>query len=163
MIPISLYWDSREKSIRLKWDGFISSRWRNGKISTRVLRIPIPFRLKMDESRLSVKPPMRWVYLKGIFSFLGGWKLKEMEGTLSFSDPMVNGVLYGWMSAFQTRKSGRKVRLTVNFSGENSCRGEATLSLSQLFYHLRSWILPFICEMRRRKSRKGGARRNGSH
>ncbi len=156
MIPISLNWDTRERAVLLKWDGFISSGWRDGKISTRVLGFPIHFRLKKKEIQLLVRLPVREVYLKGILSFLAGWKLKKVEGTLSFSDPMVNGVLYGWMSAFQTEKPGRKVRLTVNFSGENWCRGQATLSLSVLLYHIKSWILPFICEMRRRKSRQGG-------
>lgn len=156
MIPISLNWDTREKSVSLEWDGFISSGWRNGKISTRVLRIPIPFHLK-KKIQLRVRLPIRWVYLKGVLSFLAGWKLKKVEGTLSFSDPMVNGVVYGLMSAFQTEKPGRKVRLTVNFSGENWCRGQATLSLKALFYHIRSWIFPLILEMRGRKPRKGGA------
>jgi hypothetical protein len=26
--------------------------------------------------------PIRWVYLKGIFSFLTKWKVKKVEGTL---------------------------------------------------------------------------------
>jgi hypothetical protein len=156
MIPISLNWDTREKSFQLKWNGFISSGWRNGKMSMRVLRFPIPFPLKKKRIRFPVRLPRRGIYLRGILSFLIGWKLKKVEGTLSFSDPMVNGVLYGWMSVFQTQKPGRKIHLTVNFSGENWCRGEATLSLNVLFHHIRRWIFPFICEMRRGKPRKGG-------
>jgi hypothetical protein len=151
MIPISLNWDTREKSLLLNWDGFISSGWRNGRISTRVFGLPMPFPLKKKKIRFPVKLHMRQIYLKGIFSFLAGWKLRKVEGTLSFPDPMVNGVLYGWMSVFQTHKAGRKVTLTVNFSGENWCRGRATLSFKVLFHHIRSWILPLICEMRARK------------
>ncbi len=156
MIPISLNWDTREKSFLLEWNGFISSGWRNGKISVRVLKIPIPFPLKKKKIRFPARLPTRGIYLKGIFSFLTGWKLKKVEGTLSFSDPMVNGVLYGWMSVFRTVKPDQKVRLTVNFSGENWCRGQATLSLKALFHHMRSWIFPLIREMRGRKPRKGG-------
>ncbi len=156
MTRISLNWDTREKLFLLKWDGFISSQWRNGKISMRVLGLPVPFPLKKKEIRLPARLPVRWVYLKGLLSFLTGWKLEKVEGTLSFPDPMVNGVLYGWMSAFQAQKPDRKVRLTVNFSGVNWCRGEAALSLNVLVHHMRSWIFSFIYEMRRRKLRKGG-------
>ena len=156
MIPISLEWDTRKRSLLLKWNGFISSGWRNGEISMRILRLPIPFPLKKKKIQFPVKLPIRWIYLKGMFSFLRGWKLKKVEGTLSFPDPMVNGVLYGWMSAFQTQKAGGRIHLTVNFLGENWCRGQATLSLKALFHHIRSWIFPLIREMRGRKPRKGG-------
>ena len=156
MIPISFNWDTRKRSLLLKWNGFISSGWRSGEISMRILRLPIPLPLKKKKIQFPAKLPIRWVYLKGIFSFLTGWKLKRVEGTFSFPDPMVNGVLYGWMSVFQTQKSDRKVRLTVNFLGENWCEGEMTLSLKILFQYLRSWIFPLIREMRGRKVRKGG-------
>ncbi len=156
MIPISLSWDTREKLVLFKWDGFVSSGWRNGKMSMRVLGLPILLLLKKKKFRFPARLLIRGVYMKGILFFLTGWKLKKAEGTLSFPDPMINGVLYGWMSAFQTQKPARKIRLTVNFSGENWCRGQATLSLSVLFHHMRSWIFPLICEMRRRKPRKGG-------
>ncbi len=156
MIPISFNWDTREKLFLLEWNGFISSEWRNGKISMRVLKLPIPFPLKKKGIRFPARLPIRGIHLKRILCFLTGWKLKKLEGTLSFSDPMVNGVLYGWMSAFQTQKPGRKIRLTVNFSGENWVRGQATLSLNVLFHYMKSWIFPFMCEMRRRKPGKGG-------
>jgi hypothetical protein len=38
---------------------------------------------------------MEWIFLKEPFFFLREWKLKRAEGTLSFQDPMVNGILYG--------------------------------------------------------------------
>jgi hypothetical protein len=37
-------------------------------------------------------------------SFLSKWRLKKVEGTFSFPDPMVNGLLYGWTSALGTGK-----------------------------------------------------------
>ena len=156
MIPISLNWDTRKRCLLLKWNGFISSGWRYGKMSMRILGLPIPLLLKKKRIRSPVKLPVQWIYLKGIFSFLTGWKLKKLEGTFSFPDPMVNGVLYGWMSAFGTQKATGKIHLTVNFLGENWCRGQATLSLKAFFHHIRSWIFPLIREMRGRKPRKGG-------
>jgi hypothetical protein len=156
MIPISLNWDTRKRCLLLKWNGLISSGWRYGKMSMRILGLPIPLLLKKKRIRSPVKLPVQWIYLKGIFSFLTGWKLKKLEGTFSFPDPMVNGVLYGWMSAFGTQKATGKIHLTVNFLGENWCRGQATLSLKALFHHIRSWIFPLIRGMRGRKPRKGG-------
>lgn len=156
MIPISLNWDTRKRCLLLKWNGFISSGWRYGKMSMRILGLPIPLLLKKKRIRSPVKLPVQWIYLKGIFSFLTGWKLKKVEGTFSFPDPMVNGVIYGWMSAFGTQKGTGKIHLNVNFLGENWCRGQATLSLKALFHHIRSWIFPLIREMRGRKPRKGG-------
>jgi hypothetical protein len=156
MIPISLCWDTWKRSVLLKWNSFVSSGWENGKISTKILGLPIPLSFKRKKIQFPSQPPIRWVYMKGIFSFLAKWKAKKVEGTLSLSDPMVNGVLYGWMSAIQTLRADHRVHVTVNFLGKNGCKGEVTLSLRVLFYHLRSWILPLICEMRGKKSRKGG-------
>jgi len=77
-----------------------------------------------------------------------------VEGTLSFPDPMINGILYGWMSSIQTGRADRKIHVSINFLGENGCRGEANISLKILFHHLRRWIFPLICEMRRKNSKK---------
>ncbi len=156
MIPISFCWDTRKRSLLLKWNGFISSGWENGKISTKILRVSIPIPMKRKKIQLSGGLPMRWLYVKGLFSFLTKWRVKKIEGTLSFPDPMVNGVLYGWMSAFPMGRKDRKICLTVNFLGENVCKGEVTLSPKVLFYHLKTWIFPLIREMRGRKPRKGG-------
>ena len=156
MIPISLSWDSRKGSFLLKWNGFVSSGWENGKILIKILGVPIPLPFKKKRVQLPKKLPVRWIYLKGIFSFLAKWKLKKVEGTLSFPDPMINGMLYGWMSAMETARVDRKIHVTVNFLGENWCRGEVIVSLKILFHHLRSWIFPLIREMRGRKPRKGG-------
>jgi hypothetical protein len=140
----------------LKWNGFVSSGWENGKISTKIFGLPVPLPLKKKKSQPPSKLPIRWVYLKGIFSFLTKWKVKKVEGTLSFPDPMINGILYGWMSAIQTGRANQKAHVTVNFLGENGCRGEVTLSLKILFHHLRSWIFPLSREMRGKRPRKGG-------
>ena len=156
MIPISLCWDTRKRSVLLKWNGFISAGWQDGKILMKILGSPIPLPLKKKGIQLFGKLPMRWIYLKGIFSFLSKWKLKKVEGTFSFPDPMVNGVLYGWMSAIHAGSADRKNRVTVNFLGENWSGGEMTLSLKIFFQYLRSWIFPLIREMRGRKVRKGG-------
>ena len=156
MIPISLCWDTRKRSVMLKWNGFISAGWQDGKILMKILGSPIPLPLKKKGIQLFGKVPIRWVYLKGIFSFLSKWNLKKVDGTFSFPDPMANGVLYGWMSAIQAGRADRKNRVTVNFLGDNWCGGEMTLSLKILFQYLRRWIFPLIREMRGRKGRKGG-------
>ena len=156
MIPISLCWDTQKRSVLLKWNGFVSSGWENGKISTKIFGLPVPLPLQKRKVELPSKLPIRWVYLKGIFSFLTKWKVKKVEGTLSFPDPMINGILYGWMSAIQTGRVNQKAHVTVNFLGENGCRGEVSLSLKILFHHLRSWIFPLSREMRGKRPRKGG-------
>ncbi len=157
MIPISFSWNARKRSASMKVDGFVSSEWEKGKLTTKILRMPIPFSLTKEKSPFSGIPPLRWVYLKGILSFLREWKMKRVEGSLSFPDPMVNGILYGWMSAARGAwgRDG-KIDVTVNFLGENSLEGEFGVSLKALFHHFRSWIFPLILEMRGRKPRKGG-------
>jgi hypothetical protein len=156
MIPIALKWNTRTRSVLLKWNGFISSRWEKGRMMAKILGLSILLPLKDKRIQLPSRFPVRWIYVKGIVSFLTKWKAKKVEGTLSFPDPMLNGILYGWMSALQTERAERKIHITVNFLGENWCRGEVTLSLKILFHHLRSWIFPLILEMRERKPRKGG-------
>jgi hypothetical protein len=156
MIPISLCWDTQKRSVLLKWNGFVSSGWENGKISTKIFGLPIPLPLKKKKGQPPSQLPIRWIYLKGIFSFLTKWKVKKVEGTLSFPDPMINGILYGWISAIQTGRANQKAHVTVNFLGENGCRGEVTLSLKILFHHLRSWVFPLSREMRGKRPRKGG-------
>jgi hypothetical protein len=150
MIPVSFSWDTQRRLILLKWNGFLSLRWKGGKASTKVLGLSIPIPLRKREVRL----PLRWVYLKGGFSFLTKWRLKKMETNLSFSDPMVNGLLFGWMKAIETVKGNRKIDVTINFLGENECRGESVISVSILFHHLRKWILPLLWEMRRAAKRR---------
>jgi hypothetical protein len=156
MIPIALKWNTRTRSVLLKWNGFISSEWEKGRMMAKILGLSILLPLKDKRIQLPSRFPVRWIYVKGIVSFLTKWKAKKVEGTLSFPDPMLNGILYGWMSALQTERAERKIHITVNFLGENWCRGEVTLSLKILFHHLRSWIFPLILEMRERKPRKGG-------
>jgi hypothetical protein len=148
MIPISFSWDTQKRFVSLKWNGFFSLRWGRRKASTKVLglSIPIPFRKR------KARVPLRWVYLKGVFSFLTNWKLKKVETYLSFSDPMVNGLLYGWMRAVETVNVNRKINVTINFLGENGSRGEFIICPKILFHHLRKWILPLLLEMRGRRA-----------
>jgi hypothetical protein len=157
MIPISFWWNGRKRSASLKLDGFVSSEWESGKWKTKVLRIPLPLSLMKEKTGFSGLPPFRWLYLKGIFSFLTEWKMKRVEGTLSFQNPMVNGMLYAWMSAARSvlDKDG-KVEVTVNFLGENRLEGEFTISLKTLVHHFGSWIYPLIREMRGKRAVKGG-------
>jgi hypothetical protein len=152
MIPISFSWDTQRRLILLKWNGFLSLRWERGKASTKVLGLSIPINFRKRKALL----PLRWVYLKGVFSFLTKWELKKVEANLSFSDPMVNGLLYGWVKAIETVKGNRKINVTINFLGENGCRGESVISPPILFHHLRKWILPLLWEMRGRRPQKGG-------
>jgi hypothetical protein len=156
MIPVSVKWNTQERLINLQWDGLISSEWKEGRTSIKILGCSIPIPTKKQKIQLAGKLPLRWIYLKGIFSFLTRLKLKKLEATLSFPDPMVNGILYGWTSAIQTGNSNRKIHVTINFLGENWCEGEMTLSLKIFFQYLRRWIFPLIREMRGRKLRKGG-------
>ena len=165
MIPISLSWDSQKRSILLKWNGFFSSGLKGGKVFIKIFGIPIPFCSKQMNPQYvlskgkKIRFPIRWVYLEGIFSFLKDWKLKKVEGSFSFQDPMVNGVLYGWMSAMEAMHADRRVNVTVNFLGKNWCRGETVLSLKALFHHLKQWILLLFREIWGRMPRKGGGSR----
>jgi len=152
MIPLSFIWDMKKRSIAFQWNGFFSLGKEREKTLVKIFGIPIPFRTKLKEVRF----PIRWFYLKEGLSFISKWRLKKLEGTFSFSDPMVNGILYGWISAFGTREGDQKVNVTINFLGENGCRGEMTISLKILFHHLRRWIFPLLKEMRGRRGLRGG-------
>jgi hypothetical protein len=154
MIPISLTWDTREKVILIKWNGFFSLGWEKGKRVKTILRIPIPHRSGAKRGKKTHFPQMRWTYLKEIFFFLREWKLKRAEGTLSFQDPMVNGILYGWLSVLGSKKEKRKINLTINFLGENWCSGEAAVSPKVVFHYLKEWFFLFF--KKGRKSPKGG-------
>ena len=153
-MPISLTWDSREKSILMKWDGFFSFGWAEGKRVKKLWKIPIPYNPGVHGNKKIHPPRIRWAYLKEFLSFLREWKLKRVEGTLSFPDPMVNGILYGWLSAIKSEEESKRIDLTINFLGENGCSGEATVSPKVLFYYLVKWV-PFLLRERRRSS-KGG-------
>lgn len=147
MIPVSLSWDTTKRSIWLKWNGLFSLGWENGRISKKIFGFAIPFRFRQKRIPL----PMRWVYLKGFFSFLTKWKLEKLEGTLSFPDPMVNGLLYGWFSIMESRRAGRKINVTINFLGENRLSGEAALPLKTFFHHLKRWVFLLLQEERERR------------
>lgn len=146
MTPISFSWDSRKRSIFLKWDGLFSLGWENGKTLTTILGFPIRIPIRQRKSYF----PKRWVYIKRSFSLLKKWKVKRVEGTVSFPDPMINGVLYGWTSAVNAVKSDRAFNVTVNFLGENWSSGEAVIAPKTLFYHVWGWIFPCFGKKRGR-------------
>jgi len=152
MIPFSFSWDTQKRMVSLKWNGFLSLVWKKGKVLTRILGFRIPLHFRRERVGLS----MRWVCVKKAFSFLRKWKLKRVEGTLSFPDPVVNGLLYGWISILETRKEDQKIRLSINFLGENRFSGEATISSKTFFHHLTRWVFFLLQEKRRRRSRRGG-------
>jgi hypothetical protein len=154
MIPISLTWDTREKLVLIKWNGFFSFGWEKGKPVKTIFKIPIPYRSGAKRDKTTHFPPMRWSDLKGVFSFLREWKLKRAVGTLSFRDPMVNGVLYGWLSALGSKKENRKIDLTIDFLGKNWCSGEATVPPKVAFHYFRRWFPLFL--KKGRKLPKGG-------
>lgn len=147
MIPFSLSWDTQKRSISLKWNGFLSLVWEKGEGLTKILGFRIPFRLRQKKIHF----PIRWVYLKEAFSFLTKWRLKKVEGTFSLPDPMMNGLLYGWISALETGKAGRKIHVTINFLGENRFSGEAIISLKTFFHHLKRWVFLLQREKRGRR------------
>lgn len=146
MIPFSLSWDTQKRLISFKWNGFLSLVWEKGKVLTKILGFPIPFRLRQKKIHF----PIRWVYLKEAFSFLTKWRLKKVEGTFSLPDPMMNGLLYGWISALEIVKAGRKIHVTINFLGENRFSGEAVLSLKAFSHHFKRWVFLLL------QKRKGG-------
>ena len=147
MIPFSFLWDKKKRLILLKSDGFFSFRREDEKGLVKILGFPVQFGVR----RKKVHLPMRWVYLKEGFSFLSKWKLKKIDGTFSFSDPMVNGVLYGWMSAIQTEKVSRKLNVSINFLGENRLSGKAVLPLKPFLRHLKRWVFLLLREKRERR------------
>jgi len=154
MIPISFWCDARKKSACLRVDGILSAEWEKGKGKAKILFISVPVPLRIQKNKLFGIPPVRWKYLKGFFSFLKEWKMKKVEGTFSLPDPMMNGILYGWMSTLQTRGPDRKIDLTVNFLGENWVKGEFRIPIRTILNHFGSWMYPLIREMRARKRSK---------
>lgn len=148
MIPISLHWDTRKGSILIQWNNFFSMGWKNRKVLTKLIGFTIP--LGSGPKKIHVRVAQR-VYLKEAIGFLKEWEIKRVEGTVSFADPMVNGLLYGLSNIIETWNGSRKIHLTVNFLGENWCSGEATISPKRLFDHLRRWIFPLFREVRGRR------------
>ncbi|MGB9629981.1 MAG: hypothetical protein ACPL6D_15100, partial [Thermodesulfobacteriota bacterium] len=105
--------------------------------------------------------PIRWFYIKNGLSFITQWRIERLEGTISFQDPMINGVLHGWLSAIGGINPRQRFSVTVNFLGKNNFSGQASTPPRVLFTHLRRWILPLFYEMRRtrREQRKEERRR----
>jgi hypothetical protein len=151
MIPFSFLWDTQKRSILLKWNGFLSWGWERGNAWMRIFGFPIPF----NPIEKGVRFRRRRIYLQEALSFLKEWKLKKMEGTISLPDPMMNGVLYGWISALETRRTREKIHVTINFIGQNRFSGEAILPLKSFIHHLKRWVFLLLRERRRRPD-KGG-------
>lgn len=154
MIPISLKWNTQNRSFSIQWDGMMGSEYREGKTFIKILGSPLPIpirRIRIEPSRRFL---IRWVYLKGMFSFIKDWKIKKIEGAISFQDPMINGVFYGWASAVYSWNSDRKVCIHINFLGENWWRGEMIISPRLLFYHLKKWIFPMVREIKGKKTKR---------
>jgi hypothetical protein len=156
MIPIKLTWDTRKTSMLITWNGFFSFGWQEGKKVKKIWRFPISYLPWANRSKKTHLPRPRWVYLKEFFPFLREWKLIGVKGTFSFPDPMVNGILYGWLSTIEAEKENKKIDLTINFLGENWCSGEAAVSMKTMFYYLGKWTPLFIREMMRGGPRRGG-------
>lgn len=154
MIPISCWCNVPKRSAWLKVDGLVSAEWESGRIKTKIFRMPVSLLTKKEKNQLFGVPSVRWKYLKGIFSFVKEWRVKKVEGTFSLPDPMMNGILYGWMSTLQTRGPDRKIDLTVNFLGENWVKGEFRIPLRTILNHFRSWMYPLIREIRAKKRSK---------
>ncbi len=148
MMPLSLLWDTRTRSVYLKWDGFLSFGRDEGNAFARIFGLPIPFPLRRKHTRKRFHGSLGWTDLKRGLSFLRKWKLKRVEGTFSFPDPMVNGMLYGWTAALGSWRGDRRVNFTINFDGENRFSGEAELSLKALVAELRGWMGRKIRERR---------------
>jgi hypothetical protein len=124
MIPVKLFWDTRNRSIFIEWNGFFSFGWENGKPLIRILG----FRKSLKTGAKRIPTRFRLAHIGETLSFLSKWKLKKVEGTLSLPDPMLNGLLYGWASAIGQSSQERKIDVTVNFLGENWVSGEASIS-----------------------------------
>ncbi len=152
MIPFSFLWDTQKRSILLKWNGFLSLERKRGNVLMRIFGFPFPF----HPSEKGLPLPMRWIHLKGSLSFLKEWRLKKIEGTISFPDPMINGVLYGWTNALETGRTGEKIPVTINFLGQNRFSGEAILPLKAFIYHVKKWVFLQLREKKRRRSDRGG-------
>jgi len=153
MIPFSFLWDTQKRSILLKWNGLLSWGWEKGNASMRIFGFSIPF----NPIKKGIRFRMRWIYLKEALSFLKEWRLKKMEGTISLPDPMINGILYGWISALETGRKGEKIHVTINFIGQNRFSGEAILPLRTFIYHLKRWVFLLLREKRwRRRPDRGG-------
>ncbi len=138
MIPVKLLWDTRRKSISVKWNRFFSFTWEEGRPLVRILG----FRKSLRLSGRRIPGQFQLAYLRETLSFLSKWKLDRLEGTLSLPDPMLNGMLYGWWGALNKGGPEHKFNVTINFLGENWIAGEASVSPWASFRYLRKFM-PF--------------------
>ena len=136
MIPVTLLWDTRKRSVLIKWNGFFSLGWEKGKPLVKILC----FRKSFSVSENRIHLPLQWFYFRETLSLVAKGRLKKVEGTLSFPDPMRNGLLYGWLSAMGPSSPERKINLTVNFLGENWVSGEGTISLKVVFRYVKRLV-----------------------
>ncbi len=155
MSGFNFLWDTRKGLLTFKWDGLFSLGREGGRKGLKILGFSIPFHPKINKVRF----PVRWFYIKNGLLFLTRWRLEKIEGTISFPDPMINGVVYGWLSAIGRFQSEQKFNVTINFLGENSFSGQASIPPKILILHLRRWILPLFLEMVRSGRKQRGEER----
>ncbi len=148
-------WDTRKGLFVFKWNGLFSIGREGGNHTLKILGFPLRFQPSLNKVRF----PVRWPTIKNGLSFLTQWRLERIEGTISFPDPMVNGVLYGWLSAVEGIKSRQRFRVTINFLGKSNVSGQASIPLKILLRHLRGWILPLFLEMARSRRKQRGERK----
>ncbi len=149
MIPVKLLWDTRRRSILVRWNRLVSFEWGGGRPSIKVLCI----RKSLKPGRREIPGRFRLAHLRETLSFLSKWKLDRVEGTISLPDPMLNGMLYGWLDTFNQNSPKRRFNVTINFLGENWIAGEASISPWAWFRYLRKFM-PFP-RFKREKRRRG--------
>jgi len=147
VIPFSFSWDTRRKRICIKWDGLFSIYREMGKNFIKVFGLRFHFFVRRRRTNF----PFRLVYLRDIYSFISKWKIREAEVSLSFQDPMFNGILYGLANALDKVRGSRKINFRINFLGENRFQGEIIISPWVMFYYLKRWLLLF-----KKESKRGG-------
>lgn len=157
MSGFKFFWDTRKGLFAFKWNGLFSIGKEEGKTILRILGVSTHFSPNLNKVRV----PVKWLYIKNGFSFLTQWRVERVEGRISLPDPMINGVLYGWLCAFEGVKPNQRFSVTVNFLGENNFSGQASIPPKILFAHLRRWIVPLFLERwrLRRKQSEGERKR----
>ncbi len=151
MIQSSISLAKKERIFFIGFSKFLSLLVDNEKVYIRIMGIKIPFPFK----RRRIYIPKKLVYIKKGYSFLRKWKVKEIEADISFSDPMINGIAYGMMSAIDTIKIDQRVKVNINFFGKNRLKAEFLISNWEFMKNLISFFIPLLIEMRR-GHRKGG-------
>lgn len=126
LTPVSLRFDSRERSLHVRWMG-LSVTKRLAK------KRPKPAKEKGErKKRRSFKVPIRLLFkertliyevvqktFRSILNMLKTVSIHDLEGSFSTPDPALNGMLWGIFSSLQLEN----VRLSANFQNVNYIRG----------------------------------------